>query len=128
MKKSNQISSANFLGVYGGLDMYDKDVKKIYTIDHEEIQFFKKKVWAIIGLTDGTDGIYTDHESFSIHEYLFDINMATHQNEVIPLKIIAKYIYLLNNKESQNKQSNKSNKTNYIMEPCHTHQRKRHKL
>ena len=39
MKKSNQISSANFLGVYGGLDMYDKDVKKIYTIDHGDTQF-----------------------------------------------------------------------------------------
>ena len=32
----------------GGLAIYDEDKKKIYTIDHEDIQFVKKKGWELI--------------------------------------------------------------------------------
>ena len=43
MKKSDQIFSAKFLEKYGGLDIYYEDLKKRYKIDHEDINFFKKK-------------------------------------------------------------------------------------
>ena len=38
----DQRHSAKFLAKYGGLDLYGDNVKKIYTIDNEDIQFFRK--------------------------------------------------------------------------------------
>ena len=43
MKKSDQRPSTIFVEKYGGLDLYHEDVKKRYTIDHEDVQFFRKK-------------------------------------------------------------------------------------
>ena len=49
--------------------IYDEDMKKRYTIDHEDTHFFKKKGWALIGIPDEPDGGSTYHKYFSIHEY-----------------------------------------------------------
>ena len=68
MKKSDQIFSAKFLEKYGGLAIYDEDLKKRYTIDHEDINFFKKKGCNLIGPPDEPDGSYIDHEYFYINE------------------------------------------------------------
>ena len=71
------------------------------------------------GRIDATDGTYTDHEYFYIHEDLFDIIIVINQNEVITLKTIHKDISPLINKEIRDKQSNKSNKKNDMIEPFH---------
>ena len=42
MKKTEQISSTRFLEKYGCLSRYNIDLKKRYTIDHEDINFVKK--------------------------------------------------------------------------------------
>ena len=52
MKKSDQIFSAKLLEKYGGLAIYDDYLKKRYTIDHEDINFFKKKGCNLIGPPD----------------------------------------------------------------------------
>ena len=52
----------------------------------------------LIWLTDKPDDISIDHEYFSIREYLFDIILATHQNEGTTLKAIEKDISSLVNK------------------------------
>ena len=83
MNKSDKRYYANFLETYGGLDLYDEDVKKKYTIDNKDIQFFKKKGLALVGIPDKSDVGSTDHEFFSIHEYLFDRILAMHQNGYI---------------------------------------------
>ena len=127
MKKWDQISTAIFLAKYGGLALYDEYVEKIYTIDHEDIHFFNKKGWSLVGIPDEPDGSSTDHKFFSINKYLFDRVLATHQNNGISLNMIVKYISLIINKDIQNKQSNKNKKTNNIMEPGHNFEIKRHK-
>ena len=43
MKKYDQIFSAKLLEKYGGLAIYDEDLKKRYKIDHEDIKFSRKK-------------------------------------------------------------------------------------
>ena len=69
MKKYEQLSSAKCLEKYGDTDLYGEDLNKIYTIDHEDTHFFKKKGWALIGIPDEPDGGSTYHKYFSIHEY-----------------------------------------------------------
>ena len=81
----------------------------------------------MVGLTDDPDGSSTDHGFLSIHKYLFGIILFTHQNEFLSLKIIVKNISLLINKDSQDKRTNKTKKTNYIMGLCNNFQRKRQK-
>ena len=65
---------------------------------------FSEKVRALVVLTDEPGGSSTYHEFFSINTYLFDIIMATQHNKGISIKIIVKYVYLLINKGSQEKQ------------------------
>ena len=42
IKKTDKISCTKCLVKYGGLDLYDENTKKIYTMDHKEINFVKK--------------------------------------------------------------------------------------
>ena len=68
MKKSYQISSAKLLANFGSLDIYNMDVMRRYTIDNEDTNFFKKKDWALVGITDENDGNSTDHGYLTIHK------------------------------------------------------------
>ena len=56
MKKTDQISRTRFLAKYGGLSLYDIDIKKRYTIDNEDIQFVKKYGNILIDNPDHPDG------------------------------------------------------------------------
>ena len=47
MKKSDQISSENFLAKYGRLDFYDEDAEKIYTTDHENINLSRENLTSL---------------------------------------------------------------------------------
>ena len=68
--------------------MYDEDLKKIFIIDNEELQFNKNDGWGLIGNTEEPDVYLSDHEYFSIHDDLFDIIQSTHQYNNISLSII----------------------------------------
>ena len=46
-------------------------MKKIHIFDHEDIQFFKKKVGVLVGLPDEPDVSSTDNELLSIHKDWF---------------------------------------------------------
>ena len=45
IKNKSQLSRTMFLGKYGSLDLYDEDLKKIFIIDHEELQLDKNSSW-----------------------------------------------------------------------------------
>ena len=83
MKNSDQRSSTKILEKYGGMALYDEDMEKRYTIGHEDIYFFKKKVWSLVGLPDELDGSYTYHELLFIHKGQFDRILSAHQNDGI---------------------------------------------
>ena len=127
MNKYDQTSCAIFLAKYVGLALFDEDLKKRFTIYHEDIHFFKKEVWALIVLPYEFDGGSTDYQYFSIHDDWFDTILATQHNVGITLRKIDKDISSLINKAIKNNQSNSSKKKNYMMETCHTLQRKRKK-
>ena len=61
-----------FLEKYGGLDLYDENLKRRFFIDNEELQFDKNEGWTLIELPGEPDGSMTDHEYFSICEDIFD--------------------------------------------------------
>ena len=68
---------------YGSLDLYDEDLEKIFTIDHEKLQFDKTYGWTLIGITEKEDVTVSDHEYFFIHDNLFDIIQSTHKDRNI---------------------------------------------
>ena len=41
IKNKSQLSRTMFLGKYGSLALFDEDLKKIFIIDHEELQLDK---------------------------------------------------------------------------------------
>ena len=53
-----------FLEKYGSLDLYDEDIKKIFIIDHEQLQFNKTDGWNLIGMPEKEDGSLSYHECF----------------------------------------------------------------
>ena len=73
---------------YGSLDMYDKDMEKIFIIDHEQLQFDKNAGWTLIGINNKPDGSLYVHETFCIHDDLFYRIQSTCQDKNIMLKII----------------------------------------
>ena len=46
---------------YGSLDLYDKDVKKRFIIDHKQLQYDKTDGCTLIGITEKEDGTFSDH-------------------------------------------------------------------
>ena len=77
MKKTDQISCTRFLERYGGLSLYDINLKKRYKIEHEKMKFVKKCRYALIGNPYHPDGTSTDHEYFFIRDDFFDQILAT---------------------------------------------------
>ena len=43
---------AVFLAKYGSLAIYDEDLKKIFIVDHEQLQFDKTDGWDLIGIPE----------------------------------------------------------------------------
>ena len=90
MKKDDQRSWKRFLAKYGGLSLYDIDMKKRYYIDDKEIHFLKGYGYDLIGNPDHPDGSSTDHEYFCIHDNLFGRILETDQDSDITLNVIHK--------------------------------------
>ena len=61
-----------FLEKYGSLDLYDEDLKKIFIIDHEQLNFDNTDGWNFIGIPEKEDGTFSDHEYFCVHDGIFD--------------------------------------------------------
>ena len=71
MKKYYQRYRTRFLDKYGGLSIYDIDMKKRYSIDEKEIHSVKGYGNALIGNPDHPDGTSTDHGYFCVHDVFF---------------------------------------------------------
>ena len=63
-------------------------LRKIFIIDHEEIQFYKNYWWTLIEIPDEPNVSMSDHEYSGIYDDLFDRIQSTYQYNNIPLKII----------------------------------------
>ena len=63
-------------------------MKNRYTIDYGDIQFVDENGYDFIDNPDHPNGTLTDHGYFLIHNDLFDIILATDQNNDITLKFI----------------------------------------
>ena len=77
------------LDKYGSLDLYDKDLKKRFFIDHKKLQFDTNSGWNLIGILENPNGYLLDHEYFCINDELFDRIQSTHQDNNIMLKFIS---------------------------------------
>ena len=78
-----------FLSKYFSLVLYGEYVKKIFIIDHEELQFDKNVGWTLLGINNEPNGLMSDHDYFFINEDLFNTVQSTHQKNNILLKIIS---------------------------------------
>ena len=52
IKNKSQASKAMFLAKYVSLDLYDEDLKKIFIIYHEKLEFDKTDGWNLIGIPE----------------------------------------------------------------------------
>ena len=75
----NQLLRTIFLTKFGSLDLYDDNIKEIFIIDHEELQFIKIDEWTLIGTPGEPNGLMFDHEYFCIHSDLFGRAQSTYQ-------------------------------------------------
>ena len=91
MKKNDQRSRTRFLEKYGGLSLYDIDMKKRNIIHHEDIHF---------GNPDNPDGTSIYQEYFIIHNNLFDRTLAMDHNNDIAFKIVLKDVLFSSVNES----------------------------
>ena len=89
IKSKSQLSKATFLAKYGSMDLYDEDLKKIFIIDHEQLQFNKTDGWTLIWIPEKEYGTLSDHEYFCIHDDLFDRIQSTHQDRNILWRFIS---------------------------------------
>ena len=69
-----QLSCNIFLSKQGILDLYDKDLDKIFIIDHKQLQFDKKSGSTLNGIPEKPDETLSDNDYFCIHDDIFDIN------------------------------------------------------
>ena len=58
---------------YGSLYLHDEYLEKIFIIDHKQLKFDKNYDWGLFGICDKSDESLSDHETFCIHDSLFDI-------------------------------------------------------
>ena len=63
-------------------------MKKIFIINHEQLQLDKNDGWNLIGIPDKPDGTFSDLEYFCIHDDIFDRIQSTHQYRNIMWKFI----------------------------------------
>ena len=50
IKNKSQLSKAIFLAKYGSLAIYDKDLKRLFIIEHKQLKFDKTDGWTLIGI------------------------------------------------------------------------------
>ena len=70
-----------FLGKYGSVSLYDEYVKKIFIIDHKELQFDKNDGWTLIVIPNEPNGLMSDHEYVFTYDDLFYRIKSTHQDK-----------------------------------------------
>ena len=87
IKITAQWSHTRFLEKYGGLSLYDEDLKKGYKIDNGGINFVKNYGLDWILNTNEPDGTSTDHEYLPIHNNLLGRILAKNNNVGISSKI-----------------------------------------
>ena len=80
---------------YGGLDLYDKDMKKRNIIDSEDIHYVNKEGISLIVIADEPS---TDHDYASGHEYLFNNILTRNHNPGVILETTIQDIYSQTNK------------------------------
>ena len=90
----DQRSCIHFLEKYGGLYIYDIDLKNRYVIYNEDIRFTKGYWYDLINNPDNPDGNSTDHEYFLIRDDLFGRILSMEQNTDIALKLTPKDLLL----------------------------------
>ena len=83
IKKNIQVSKPMFLTKYGSLALYDDDLKKVFIIEHEILQFNKNDGWNLILILEKENGTFSDHEYFYITDDIFDWIQSTHQDRNI---------------------------------------------
>ena len=81
IKNKSQLSPSVFLDKFGSLALYNEDLEKIFIIDHRKLQFDKNNGWTLIGIYDKPDGSFSDHETFCIHDDIFDKIQSNHQDK-----------------------------------------------
>ena len=87
-EKNDQRTHTCFLAKYGGLSLYDIDMKNIYSIEYKGIDFVKGYGYALTWNPDHPDGASTDHKYFCFHDDLFDRILETEQDSDITLNVI----------------------------------------
>ena len=78
-----------FLAKYVSLDLYNEDQKKIFIIDHKQLQFDKSDGWNLIVIPEKEYGTFSDHDYFCIHDDIFDTIQSTHQDRYILWRFIS---------------------------------------
>ena len=63
--------------------------KKIFIIDHEQLEFNKNSGGTLIGIPEKPDGTLSDHEYFCIHDDIFDRIQSTRQDRNILWRFIS---------------------------------------
>ena len=71
------------------MDLHDEYMEKSFVIDHKQLQFDKNYGWTLFVICDKPDGTFSGHETFFIHDDLFDRIKSTHQEKNIMRKIIS---------------------------------------
>ena len=89
IEKKSQVSKVTFVANYDSLALYDEDLRRIFIIGHELLQFDKTDGWNLIGISEKEDGTLSDHEYFFIHDDLFDIIQSIHQDRNILWRFIS---------------------------------------
>ena len=92
-----------FLAKYGSLDLYDEDIKKIFIIEHEQLEFDKNDGWTLIVIPEKPDGTLSDNDNFCIHDDIFDRIQSTNQD----INILWKFI---SNKSNENESQSEATK------------------
>ena len=78
-----------FLAKYVSLYLYDEDLNKRFSINHEKLRFDKNYGWNLIVIPEKPDRSLLDHEYFFTHDDIFDRIQSTHQDKNIMLKFIS---------------------------------------
>ena len=92
IKKTDQRSHTTFLEEYGGISLYDEDLKKRYRIYHSDIHFVNNNGLDLIETIDEPDGTSTNHDYSPIRDGLFNIILAKNNNVGILQKIISQNV------------------------------------
>ena len=86
IKNKSQLSRTMFIAKYGSLYIYGEDPEKLFMIDHGQLKFDKNDGWTLFLIFDKLDGTLSGHETFLIHDDIFDRTKPTDQDKNIMWK------------------------------------------